>query len=111
MCANPIQGYLDNHNLHPNAISSSSFGVLWKNIYGEKERWYAKPLVFTPKAGRQLVLLASSMNILRTVDAADGTLVKERVLDPPFLVSDIPLVVSIPVKASISFISYRTIAS
>ncbi|TVY75584.1 WSC domain-containing protein [Lachnellula suecica] len=88
--ADPAQsGYLDNHNMHPATVGSPIFGTLWKNTYGPKEKWYAKPLVYTPPGGSQLVFLASSMNIIRTLDAVNGTLLSSRTVQPPFLQSDI----------------------
>jgi len=99
-------GYMDNHNMHPATVGSAIFGILWKNTYNnsmleislvrlpktdlvEEERWYAKPLVYTPPGQKQLVFLASHMNIIRTIDAVDGTLLKQRTVQPPFLQSDI----------------------
>ena len=88
--ADPSQsGYLDNHNLHPNTVGSAIFGQLWKNTYGNKERWYAKPLVYTPPGGTQLVFLASAQNVIRTLDAVNGTLLNSRTVQPPFLQKDI----------------------
>ncbi|PVH80099.1 WSC-domain-containing protein [Cadophora sp. DSE1049] len=88
--ADPSQsGYLDNHNLHPNTVGSAIFGMLWKNTYGNKERWYAKPLVYTPPGGTQLVFLASAQNVIRTLDAVNGTLLSSRTVQPPFLQKDI----------------------
>jgi iron transport multicopper oxidase len=88
--ADPAQsGYLSNHNLDPAVVKSSSFGILWKNTYGAKERWYAKPLVYTPPGASQLVFTASAMNVVRALDAVNGTLLKSRTVQPPFLMSDI----------------------
>lgn len=88
--ADPSQsGYLSNHNLHPATVGSSIFGILWTNTYGSKEKWYAKPLVYTPPGKSQLVFLASSMNVIRTLDAVNGTLINSRTVQPPFLQSDI----------------------
>jgi len=88
--ADPAQsGYLDGHNMHPATVGSSIFGTLWQNTYGAKEKWYAKPLVYTPPGGSQLVFLASSMNVIRTLDAVNGTLLNSRIVQPPFLQSDI----------------------
>jgi hypothetical protein len=89
--ADPAQsGYLDNHNMHPATVGSAVFGQLWKKFYGNtKEKWYAKPLVYTPPGGSQLVFLASTLNIIRTVNAVNGTLINERTVQPPFLQSDI----------------------
>jgi iron transport multicopper oxidase len=88
--ADPLQwGYLENHNMHPATVGSAIFGLLWKNQYNNKEKWYAKPLVYTPPGASQLVFLASSMNIIRTLDAVNGTLLNSRTIQPPFLQSDI----------------------
>lgn len=70
-------------------VGSASFGILWKNQYLPNEKWYAKPLVYTPNGGKQLVFTASHMNWIRTVDAVTGTLIKSRQVQPPFLQSDI----------------------
>jgi iron transport multicopper oxidase len=85
----PQSGYLPNHNMHPATVGSSAFGFLWKNKYGPIEKWYARPLVYTPVGKRQLVFLASSANIIRTVDAVNGTLLNSRQVQPPFLQKDI----------------------
>jgi iron transport multicopper oxidase len=82
-------GYLPNHNMDPAIVGSASFGILWKNTYSNKEKWYAKPLVYTPPGAGQLVFTASAMNIIRTLDAVNGTLLKSRTLQPPFLKEDI----------------------
>ncbi|KAM3075140.1 hypothetical protein ACMFMG_007402 [Clarireedia jacksonii] len=89
--ADPAQsGYLDNHNMHPATVGSAIFGILWKNNYGNnKEKWYAKPLVYTPPGGSQLVFIASSMNIIRTLDAVNGSLLNSRTVQSPFLQSDL----------------------
>ncbi|KUJ23286.1 WSC-domain-containing protein [Mollisia scopiformis] len=86
---NAQSGYMDNHNMHPATVGSSIFGILWKNTYGAKEKWYAKPLVYTPPGSSQIVFLASSMNVLRILDAVNGTLLNSRTVQPPFLQSDI----------------------
>jgi iron transport multicopper oxidase len=76
--------------MHPATVGSSIFGILWKNTYNTNEKFYAKPLTFTPAAtGKQLVFLASAMNIIRTVDAVTGVAIKSRTVQPPFLQSDI----------------------
>ena len=85
----PQSGYLPNHNMQPAIVGSSSFGILWTNTYNAKERWYAKPLVYTPLGQKQLVFTASNMNIIRTVDAVTGAPIKDRQVQPPFLQSDI----------------------
>jgi iron transport multicopper oxidase len=47
-------------------------------------------LTFTPAStGKQLAFLASAMNIIRTVDAGTGAAIKTRIIQPPFLQSDI----------------------
>lgn len=75
--------------MNPDIVSSPSFGILWKNQYLAKEKWYAKPLVYTPNGGKQLVFLASAMNTIRTLDAVTGTLISQRTVQPPFLQSDL----------------------
>ncbi|KAL8742728.1 MAG: hypothetical protein Q9190_004833 [Brigantiaea leucoxantha] len=75
--------------MQPAIVGSSSFGILWTNTYNAKERWYAKPLVYTPPGQKQLVFTASNMNIIRTVDAVTGAPIKDRQVQPPFLQSDI----------------------
>ncbi|KAH8684343.1 hypothetical protein BGZ60DRAFT_547896 [Tricladium varicosporioides] len=87
-------GYLDNHNMDPAIVGSSSFGILWKNTYGSKEKWYAKPLVYTPPGASQLVFTASAMNTLRILDAVNGSLLNSRTVQPPFLQSDIGTAIS-----------------
>ena len=79
--------------MDPSVITSSEFGILWKNAYDPKEKWYAKPLVYTPSdpntnGGKQVVFLASSANVIRTVDAVTGATVVSRPVQPPFLQSD-----------------------
>lgn len=75
--------------MHPATASSATFGRLWKNQYNAKEAWLAKQLVFTPSGGKQLVFLAPNMNYIRTLDAVTGILINERLVQPPFLQSDI----------------------
>lgn len=85
----PQSGYLPTHNMQPAIVGSSSFGILWTNTYKAKEKWYAKPLVYTPPGQKQLVFIASTQNWIRTLDAVTGVLIKERQVQPPFLQSDI----------------------
>ncbi|KAI9812256.1 MAG: hypothetical protein M1826_002927 [Phylliscum demangeonii] len=85
----PQSGYLPSHNIDPSIVGSSIFGILWQNSYDPKELWYAKPLVYTPNNGKQLVFLASSQNWIRTVDAATGSAINGRKVQEPFLQSDI----------------------
>jgi len=75
--------------LHPATVGSSVFGILWKNTYLKDEKFYAKPLTYTPAGKSQLVFLASAMNNIRTVDAVTGAPINQRLLQPPFLQSDI----------------------
>lgn len=82
-------GYLANHNMDPAVVASPSFGILWTNKYLNKEKWYAKPLVYTPPGKKQLVFLASAMNYIRTLDAVTGALLNQRQVQPPFLQSEI----------------------
>ncbi|KAL8748281.1 MAG: hypothetical protein Q9184_007435, partial [Pyrenodesmia sp. 2 TL-2023] len=82
----PQSGYLPNHNMQPSIVGSSSFGILWSKTYNAKERWYAKPLVYTPPGQKQLVFTASNQNWIRTVDAVTGAALKARQVQPPFLV-------------------------
>lgn len=83
-------GYLDNHLLHPSTVGSAAFGILWKINYGnQKEKWYGRPLVYTPANHSQIVFTASSMNNIRVLDAVNGTVLAQRTVQPPFLQSDI----------------------
>lgn len=82
-------GYLSNHNMQPAIVSSPSFGILWTNTYLAKEKWYAKPLVYTPPGKKQLVFIASTRNYIRTLDAVTGALINQRQVMPPFLQSDL----------------------
>ncbi|KAL8990408.1 MAG: hypothetical protein Q9169_008129, partial [Polycauliona sp. 2 TL-2023] len=75
--------------MQPSIVGSSSFGIIWTKTYNDKERWYAKPLVYTPPSQKQLVFTASSQNWIRTVDAVTGALINARQVQPPFLQSDI----------------------
>ncbi|KAL8705372.1 MAG: hypothetical protein Q9201_001491 [Fulgogasparrea decipioides] len=75
--------------MQPSIVGSSSFGILWTKTFNAKERWYAKPLVYTPPGQKQLVFTASNQNWIRTHDAVTGTLISARQVQPPFLQSDI----------------------
>lgn len=85
----PQSGYLPNHNMQPSIVGSTSFGILWTKTYLPKERWYAKPLVYTPPGQKQLVFTASNQNWIRTVDAVTGAPINARQVQPPFLQSDL----------------------
>ena len=78
-----------NNNMDPSVVGSSQFGVLWKIATNENELFYAKPLIYTPTGGTQLLFMASSQNIIRTFDAKTGVLINSRQLHTPFLQSDI----------------------
>ncbi|KAL9019269.1 MAG: hypothetical protein Q9185_003443 [Variospora sp. 1 TL-2023] len=75
--------------MQPSIVGSTSFGILWTNTYLPKERWYAKPLVYTPPGQKQLVFTASNQNWIRTVDAVTGAPINARQVQPPFLQSDL----------------------
>lgn len=54
------------------------------------QQFYAKPLVYTPSSTkRQIVLLASSQNWIRTLDAVTGTLIASRQIQPAFNASEV----------------------
>ncbi|KAI8167534.1 hypothetical protein KHU50_006488 [Colletotrichum sp. SAR 10_65] len=85
----PQSGYLPNHNLDPNIAGSSSFRNLWTFTSPDsKEFWLAKPLVYTPEGGTELVITASEMNIIRIFDSKTGNILKQRTLQPPFSAAD-----------------------
>jgi hypothetical protein len=78
-----------NHNMDPAVVDSPEFGLRWKVAMNNLEQFYAKPLVYTPSGGSQLVFLASSQNYVRTLDAKSGAVINSRQLHTPFLQSDI----------------------
>jgi iron transport multicopper oxidase len=86
-----MSGYLPNHNMDPNIVGSSTFQQLWK-YSGVKtpvtELFLAKPLVYTPDGGSELVITSSEMNIVRIFDGKTGTLINSRQLNQPFLAND-----------------------
>jgi iron transport multicopper oxidase len=88
--ADPSQsGYLPNHNMDPSIVDSPIFGILWQDTFLAKEKWYAKPLVYTLSGGKQMVFIASEQNWIRTLDAVTGAVINQRQVQPPFLQSDI----------------------
>ncbi|KAJ6263893.1 hypothetical protein Dda_0030 [Drechslerella dactyloides] len=90
--ADPAQsGYLPNHNIHPSVVNSSLFGELWRVAFSKNEKFYAKPLVYTPSipGSRQMVILASTQNKIYAVDAVNGTIIRTRELVRPFQVADL----------------------
>ncbi|TDZ26026.1 WSC domain-containing protein [Colletotrichum orbiculare MAFF 240422] len=85
----PQSGYLPNHNLDPNIAGSSSFRNLWTfTSPTSQEFWLAKPLVYTPDGGSELVITASEMNIIRVFDSKTGNILQQRTLQPPFSAAD-----------------------
>ncbi|KAH7336126.1 hypothetical protein BKA65DRAFT_563034 [Rhexocercosporidium sp. MPI-PUGE-AT-0058] len=82
-------GYAPNHNISPDLLKDPNFRVLWNQTFETQERWYAQPLVYTPSAGKSLVITGSTLNYVRTQDAATGEVINERQLELPVLVSDI----------------------
>ncbi|KAM7222882.1 wsc domain containing protein [Rhypophila decipiens] len=89
--ADPAQsGYLPDHNMDPNVVASSSFGILWsQRTTNTQEEFFAKPLTYTLNGGSEMVITASTMNIVRIHDAKTGNLIASRQLMPPFLQRDI----------------------
>ncbi|KAL8701364.1 MAG: hypothetical protein Q9224_000535 [Gallowayella concinna] len=89
--ADPAQsGYLPNHNMDPAVVDSTEFGLLWSTKFNNLEKFYAKPLVYTPLAGcPQIVFIASSQNWIRTMDAKTGAPLNARQVHIPFLQADI----------------------
>ncbi|KAH0545374.1 hypothetical protein FGG08_000515 [Glutinoglossum americanum] len=75
--------------MDPATVDSPIFGLLWKLPFNSKEQFYAKPLVYTPSGGKQLVFLASSQNYIRTLDAVTGAIINSRQVQTPFLQADI----------------------
>ena len=74
--------------MDPNIIAGDSFGILWNKQTLNKEKYFAKPLVYT-SGDLEMVITASSQNWVRIYDAKNGNEVKSRQLTPPFLQSDI----------------------
>ncbi|KAL8719693.1 MAG: hypothetical protein Q9225_003325 [Loekoesia sp. 1 TL-2023] len=83
--------------MQPSIVGSSSFGILWSKTFNAKERWYAKPLVYTPPGQNQLVFTASNQNWIRTFDAVTGTQISARQVQPPFLQSELGCIAGTPV--------------
>jgi len=80
-------GYLPNHNISP-AIAST-FVLNWKIAFNTNEAFYAKPLVWTPPgASSEQVIVVSNQNIIRILDGLTGTVINQRILDPPFQAAD-----------------------
>lgn len=77
------------HNMDPAIVDSAQFGILWQIKFNNLEKFYAKPLVYTPTGQTQQVFLASTQNIVRSIDAKTGTVLLTRTLGEPFKQSDI----------------------
>ena len=76
--------------MDPNIVGSDRFQVLWQYTAPDsKELWLAKPLVYTPAGGSELLITASEMNIVRVMDAKNGSIITQRTLNPPFLSDDV----------------------
>jgi hypothetical protein len=92
-------GYLSSHNIDPEIIAGGSFGQIWQfqsqiPAGSAQDQFYAKPLVYTPKAlGREIVLAFSEANRIYAIDAVNGSLVASRDLglegESPFMVTDL----------------------
>lgn len=82
-------GHNPRHNISPDLLQDPDFRVLWNSTFLKDERFYAQPLVYTPEGGKSVVFTASTRNLVRTLDAATGELVQERLLENPVLESDI----------------------
>ncbi|CUS08575.1 unnamed protein product [Tuber aestivum] len=78
-------GYLDNHNMDPAIVQGSTFGRAFR------KRFYAKPLVYTPKTAgsKQVLFVASETNWVYVMDAVTGVTLRSKQVATPFLVSDI----------------------
>jgi hypothetical protein len=87
--------------MDPSVVAGSKFVISWKSTGNSNEKFYAKPLVFTPSGSKsELVITVSSQNIIRVIDGLSGSLIKSRTLDPPFQsvdssCSDIPNTIGI----------------
>lgn len=84
-----MSGYIPNHNMDPNVVGSSSFQQLWDYVpAADNEQIYAKPLVYTPNGGTEMVITASEMNNVRIHNAKTGAIIIQRQLNLPFLSAD-----------------------
>ena len=78
--------------MDPSVVNSTAFGMLWRNQYDPKDKWYGRPLVYTSpniNGGKQILFMASSTNSIRTLDAKTGVDITSRTVMAPFLQSDI----------------------
>ncbi|CRK15143.1 hypothetical protein BN1708_011363 [Verticillium longisporum] len=77
-------GYLPNHNLNPSTVTSG-FRNLWEwQAEDTQELFLAKPLVYTPPGGSELLITSSEKNNVRIFDAKTGSLIRIRQLQAPF---------------------------
>ncbi|KAF2841930.1 hypothetical protein M501DRAFT_998133 [Patellaria atrata CBS 101060] len=77
------------HGLDPAVVDSAQFKELWASHFGKTEKHYAKPLVYTLSAGQQVLFLASTANIIRTIDAKTGELLNYRQVAEPFPLAEV----------------------
>ncbi|CAZ85758.1 unnamed protein product [Tuber melanosporum] len=84
-------GYLDNHNMDPAIVQGATFGKVFLLPGNSSPRFYAKPLVYTPKAAgsKQVLFVASETNWVYAMDAVTGVTLRSKQVATPFLVSDI----------------------
>ncbi|KAL8818955.1 MAG: hypothetical protein Q9223_002519 [Gallowayella weberi] len=76
--------------MDPAVVDSTEFGLLWSTKFNNLEKFYAKPLVYTPLAGGpQIVFIASSQNWIRTMNAKTGEPLNARQVHTPFLQAEI----------------------
>jgi iron transport multicopper oxidase len=77
--------------MDPNLVGSSTFQQLWK-FSGPRlpvtELFLAKPLVYTPPGGIEMVITSSEMNNIRIFNSKTGEIIAQRQLNAPFLASD-----------------------
>ncbi|EAU84617.2 hypothetical protein CC1G_00136 [Coprinopsis cinerea okayama7 len=80
-------GYNGEHHLDPNFVTSDRFGVEWtfrpELDYGF-ERFMAKPLVYTARNGRKVLIAAASSNTIYVLDARTGEVINKRQLRQPY---------------------------
>ncbi|KAH8153854.1 uncharacterized protein LAJ45_01621 [Morchella importuna] len=82
-------GYLPNHKMDPAVVDSTNFGGSVPGS-GVTEQFLAKPLVYTPSEGPQVVIAASETNWVYVLNAATGTIINKRKVRDPFDVADLP---------------------
>jgi hypothetical protein len=96
--SNDRTGYQTNHNMNPDIVGSSQFGLLYRTLLpgtfsfngqNSPEQIFAQPLVYTGADGVQYVYIATTQNNVYKMDAKTGTIVASRNLHRPFWVSDL----------------------